>query len=101
LQLESFERVRVLGVGGSGIVYELLHKSNGQRFAMKEIEIKNVRMKEMAISEAEMLKDIMENISHPNILPVEKVRTCPFPQPITSQSSTVIIRILIAYYSCI
>lgn len=25
----------MLGVGGTGIVYELLHKSNGSRFAMK------------------------------------------------------------------
>jgi serine/threonine protein kinase len=40
-QLEDFEKVRVLGVGGTGIVYELLHKSNGQRYAMKEMEIKN------------------------------------------------------------
>lgn len=34
-QLEDFEKVKVLGVGGTGIVYELLHKSNGSRFAMK------------------------------------------------------------------
>jgi hypothetical protein len=32
--------VRVLGVGGTGIVYELLHNTNGTRFAMKEMEIK-------------------------------------------------------------
>jgi hypothetical protein len=30
----------VLGVGGTGIVYELLHNTNGTRFAMKEMEIK-------------------------------------------------------------
>ena len=34
-QLEEFEKVRVLGVGGTGIVYELLHKTNGKRYAMK------------------------------------------------------------------
>lgn len=45
--LEEFEKVKVLGVGGSGIVYELLHKTNGQRFAMKEIEIKNKSQMEM------------------------------------------------------
>lgn len=65
--------MRVLGVGGTGIVYELLHKTNGQRFAMKEMEIKNKTQMQMAISEAEMLKDIMENISHPNIMHIEKV----------------------------
>jgi serine/threonine protein kinase len=71
--LEDFEKVKVLGVGGTGIVYELLHKSNGQRFAMKEMEIKNKPQMQMAISEAEMLKDIMENVSHPNIMHIEKV----------------------------
>ena len=71
--LEDFEKVRVLGVGGSGIVYELLHKTNGQRFAMKEMEIKNKTQMNMAISEAELLKEIMEHISHPNIMHIEKV----------------------------
>jgi calcium-dependent protein kinase len=71
--LEDFEKVKVLGVGGTGIVYELLHKSNGQRYAMKEMEIKNKSQMQMAISEAEMLKDIMENVSHPNIMHIEKV----------------------------
>ncbi len=70
--MESFERIRVLGVGGTGIVFELLHKSNGRRYALKEIEIKNQRQREMAIAEAEMLKDIMENISHPNIMQIGK-----------------------------
>ena len=71
--LDEFERVRVLGVGGTGIVYELLHKMNGQRYAMKEMEIKNSSQMRMAITEAEMVKDIMENISHPNIMHIEKV----------------------------
>ena len=73
LQLEDFEKVRVLGVGGTGIVYELLHKTNGQRFAMKEMEIKNKTQMRMAVQEAEMLKDIMENVSHPNIMHIERV----------------------------
>lgn len=71
--LEDFEKVRVLGVGGTGIVYEILHKTNGQRYALKEMEIKNKAQMQMALQEAEMLKDIMENISHPNILHIEKV----------------------------
>lgn len=65
--------MKVLGVGGTGIVYELLHKTNGQRFAMKEMEIKNKAQMQMAVSEAEMLKDIMENVSHRNIMHIEKV----------------------------
>eukprot|EP01039_Chlorochromonas_danica_P000439 gene439-473_t len=71
--LEDFEKVKVLGVGGTGIVYELLHKTNGQRYAMKEMEIKNKAQMQMAVSEAEMLKDIMENVSHPSIMHIEKV----------------------------
>jgi serine/threonine protein kinase len=71
--LDDFERVKVLGVGGTGIVYELLSKTDGRRFAMKEMEIKNAAQMRMALKEAEMLKDIMENISHPNIMQIEKV----------------------------
>lgn len=71
--LEDFEKIRVLGVGGTGIVYELLHKTNGSRYAMKEMEIKNKPQMEMALQEAGMLKDIMENISHPNVMHIEKV----------------------------
>jgi serine/threonine protein kinase len=71
--LEDYEKVRVLGVGGTGIVYELLHKSNGSRYAMKEMEIKSSAQMKMAIGEAEMLKDIMENISHPRVMHIEKL----------------------------
>ena len=56
--LEDFEKVKVLGVGGTGIVYELLHKHNGQRYAMKEMEIKNKTQMTMAVQEAEMLKGL-------------------------------------------
>ena len=71
--LEEYEKVRVLGVGGTGVVYELLHKANGQKYAMKEMEIKNKAQMQMALQEAEMLKDIMENISHPHIMHIDKV----------------------------
>ena len=54
--LDDYEKVRVLGVGGTGIVYELLHKQNGQRYAMKEMEIKSKSQMKMAMQEAEMLK---------------------------------------------
>jgi serine/threonine protein kinase len=40
---------------------------------MKEMEIKNKAQMQMAVSEAEMLKDIMENVSHRNIMHIEKV----------------------------
>ena len=71
--LEEYEKVRVLGVGGTGVVHELLHKSSNKRYAMKEMEIKSKAQMKMAMSEAEMLKDIMENISHKNVMNIEKV----------------------------
>eukprot|EP01031_Cornospumella_fuschlensis_P025003 gene25003-30203_t len=71
--LASFEKIRVLGVGGTGIVYELKHRQTMQRYALKEIEIRNGKQRELAVSEAEMLKDIMEKVSHKNILTIEKV----------------------------
>jgi serine/threonine protein kinase len=71
--LAGFEKVKVLGVGGTGIVYELYHKTTFARYALKEIEIRNQKQREFAISEAEMLKDIVENVSHPSILHIEKV----------------------------
>ncbi len=37
-------------------MYELLHCSNGTRYAMKEMDIKNGHQMSMAVSEAEMLK---------------------------------------------
>ena len=40
--LEDYEKIRVIGVGGTGVVYELLHKRNGAKYAMKEMEIKNI-----------------------------------------------------------
>mmetsp|Transcript_25523 Transcript_25523/g.37678 ORF Transcript_25523/g.37678 Transcript_25523/m.37678 type:complete len:829 (+) Transcript_25523:68-2554(+) len=71
--LDEFEKIKVLGVGGAGIVHELLHKTNGQRYAMKEMELTGKAQLKMAVAEAEILKDIMETISHPNILNIEKV----------------------------
>ena len=71
--LDEYEKVRVLGVGGTGIVYELSHRISGKKFAMKEMEIKSKAQMNMAMKEAEMVKDITENISHPNIMVIEKV----------------------------
>jgi len=71
--LEEYEKVKVLGVGGTGIVHELKHKITQEAFAMKEMEIKNRAQMTMAMKEAEMVKDITENISHQCIMRIEKV----------------------------
>ena len=65
--------MRVLGIGVSGIVYELRHKKTGELCALKEMEIKNKYQMDGAVSEAGMLKDIMEYVSHPNVIHIEKV----------------------------
>ena len=37
-------------------MYELKHRQTMQRYALKEIEIRNGKQRELAVSEAEMLK---------------------------------------------
>lgn len=71
--MRAFEKVRVVGTGAQGTVYELRHVDSGKRFAMKEMEIKSEKQMKMAISEAQFLKTIVETVSHPNILYIEKV----------------------------
>lgn len=71
--LDSYTRDKVLGVGAQGTVYELVHKSTGQRFAMKEVNIENEKQMQMAITEAKLLKEITKNVSHPCIMQIEKV----------------------------
>ena len=72
--LHQYEKIKVLGVGGSAVVHELKHKRTGKRYAMKEMEIKNRGMMEMAAAEAEMLLNIMERVNHhPNIMEISKV----------------------------
>jgi serine/threonine protein kinase len=71
--LDEYERVKVLGIGGQGTVYELVHRTTGKRLAMKEMEISSDKQMQLAISEALFLKSIVENVSHPNIMRIEKV----------------------------
>eukprot|EP01040_Poterioochromonas_malhamensis_P000193 gene193-201_t len=70
---EEFDRVKVLGVGGQGNVYELVRRQTGERFAMKETVMKNEKQKRAAIAEAVFLKQIAETIRHPNIMPIKKI----------------------------
>lgn len=41
--MRAYEKVRVLGTGAQGTVYELRHYQSGKSFALKEMEIKNER----------------------------------------------------------
>lgn len=71
--LELYEKVKVLGLGAQGVVYELKHKCTGERVALKEIEIKSDKQMAMALAEAQFLKNIVDNVAHPNIMQIEKV----------------------------
>mmetsp|Transcript_14996 Transcript_14996/g.24825 ORF Transcript_14996/g.24825 Transcript_14996/m.24825 type:complete len:1019 (-) Transcript_14996:236-3292(-) len=72
--LHQYEKIKVLGIGGSAVVHELKHKRTGKRYAMKEMEIKHKGMMDMAVAEAQMLMNIMERVdNHPNIMEINKV----------------------------
>lgn len=71
--LDSYTKEKVLGVGAQGTVYEMVHKSTGQRYAVKEVNIENEKQMQMAITEAKLLKEITKNVSHPCIMQIEKV----------------------------
>jgi serine/threonine protein kinase len=71
--LDSYTKEKVLGVGAQGTVYEIVHKSTGQRYAMKEVNIENEKQMQMAITEAKLLKEITKNVCHPCIMQIEKV----------------------------
>ena len=72
--LNQYEKIKVLGIGGSAVVHELKHKRTGKKYAMKEMEIKNRGMMDMAVAEAEMLMNIMDRVNqHPNIMEINKV----------------------------
>jgi hypothetical protein len=46
----NYEKGRLLGVGGSGIVHEFTNKQTGVRYALKEIEIQNKGMKNLVLN---------------------------------------------------
>jgi serine/threonine protein kinase len=71
--LDDYEKVKVLGTGGSGIVYELKNRISGKRYAMKEMDMQNANQVARAVAEVEMLMNITQTISHPNIMCIERV----------------------------
>lgn len=71
--LDDYEKIRVLGTGGSGIVYELKHKVDHKSYAMKEMDLQNSFQVSRAVAEVEILMNITQSISHPNIMKIERV----------------------------
>jgi hypothetical protein len=50
--LAQYERGKLLGVGGSGVVHEIINKRTGARSALKEIEIQSKAMRDMVCARA-------------------------------------------------
>ena len=71
--LNDYEKIKVLGTGGSGIVYELKNKTTEKKYAMKEMIMQNSFQVTRAVKEVEVLMNITKTISHPNIMNIERV----------------------------
>jgi len=72
-RFHDVQKLRILGVGGQGIVYEVYNKALDIRCAMKEIQITNDTQMKSALAEVSMLKDIVEHVAHPNIMEIKKI----------------------------
>jgi serine/threonine protein kinase len=63
---EEWEKIKVIGRGGSSVVYQARVKRNGQYFAAKEIPIDGLTREQVLGIEGEV--ETMKNLSHPNIV---------------------------------
>jgi tRNA A-37 threonylcarbamoyl transferase component Bud32 len=71
--LENYKKVKVLGIGAQGTVYEMVHNSTGHRCAVKEVFIKSDKQMQLALTEAKLLMEISRKAVHPNLIQMEKV----------------------------
>ena len=71
--LEEYTRQKLIGRGASGNVYELEHKETHEKVALKECVLASKSDMERAIKEANLLRDIAEEVNHPYILRIKKV----------------------------
>lgn len=71
--LQHYSMGRVLGVGGNGVVQELVDKRSGNKFACKMIDVSKFKNREAVVAEVEIMRDITNNIKHPNLVTIYKV----------------------------
>ena len=55
------------------MVHKVYNSDSNEYFAMKEVEIKNNDQFERTLTEISLLKTIMEEVNHPNILNINRV----------------------------
>lgn len=71
--LQHYELGDLLGVGGNGVVHQIVDKRSGKKFAVKSVDVAKFRNREAVVSEVEILRSITNNIKHPNLVTIYKV----------------------------
>uniref|UniRef100_K3WH13 Uncharacterized protein n=1 Tax=Globisporangium ultimum (strain ATCC 200006 / CBS 805.95 / DAOM BR144) TaxID=431595 RepID=K3WH13_GLOUD len=71
--LQHYELGDVLGVGGNGVVNQIVDTRNGKQFAVKSVDVSKFKNREAVVSEVEIMRNITNNIKHPNLVKIYKV----------------------------
>ncbi|KAL4165002.1 hypothetical protein KRP22_003736 [Phytophthora ramorum] len=71
--LRHYKLGAVLGVGGNGVVQKLEDERDGTMFAVKVLDVAKFRHREQVVAEVEILRNITNNIKHPNLMTIHKV----------------------------
>lgn len=71
--LRHYKLGAVLGVGGNGVVQKLQDERDGTLYAVKVLDVAKFRHREQVVAEVEILRNITNNIKHPNLITIHKV----------------------------
>ncbi|KAG2844346.1 hypothetical protein PC119_g2502 [Phytophthora cactorum] len=72
--LRHYKLGAVLGVGGNGVVQKLEDERDGTVYAVKVLDVAKFRNREQVVAEVEILRNITNNIKHPNLIKIQKDR---------------------------
>jgi serine/threonine protein kinase len=71
--LQHYELGDVLGVGGNGVVCKLTDTRSGKQYAVKIVDAAKFKNRQAIVSEVEILRNITNDIKHPNLVTIHKV----------------------------
>lgn len=71
--LRHYELGDLLGVGGNGVVHAITDTRDGRQFAVKSIDVAKFRNRAAVVSEVEIMRQITNEIKHPNLVTIHKV----------------------------
>ncbi|KAG7399340.1 hypothetical protein PHYBOEH_009142 [Phytophthora boehmeriae] len=71
--LRHYKLGAVLGVGGNGVVQRLEDERDGTAYAVKVVDVAKFKHREAVVAEVEILRNITNNIKHPNLITIHKV----------------------------